>query len=114
MASVTDNDPDSLLCLCGNYSDADGFAPCTRRGIVYTQDPDKAGDGMLLVTESITDPYTICVRCGRVYRVLAIMHINQAFVEHMADLTDPRLAVSIAAWQHKRRATNRRTRRRHE
>lgn len=44
-------------------------------------------------------------------RVLPIIHINQAFVEHMADLTCPRIAISIAAWQHKRAATRRRHRR---
>lgn len=113
MASVIDNDPDTILCLCGNYADTDGFAPCTRAGVVCTQDPAKSGDGMTLVREAITDPYLICVRCGRVYRVLPIIHINQAFVEHMADLTCPGIAVSIAAWQHKRAAT-RRTRRRGE
>lgn len=111
MASVTDNDPDTLLCLCGNYADSDDFAPCTRAGVVYTQDPAKSGDGMVLVTEAITDPYLICTRCGRVYRVLPIIHINQAFVEHMADLTSPHIAISIAAWQHKKAATRRKRRR---
>lgn len=111
MASVIDNDPETLLCLCGNFEDADGYAPCTRAGVVYTQDPANTGDGMALATETITDPYLICARCARVYRVLPIIHINQAFVEHMADLTCPRIAISIAAWQHKRAATCRRHRR---
>lgn len=98
MGSMTKHDPDTLICPCGNHQGLDGFAVCTPRGEAITQREAHCGTG-LIYTEQITDPYLICPRCGRIYRVLRMMHVGKAFVEHLADLTDPTVGVSLAAWK---------------
>ncbi|GAA2036338.1 hypothetical protein GCM10009720_16120 [Yaniella flava] len=98
MGTITQHDPDSLLCPCGNHRGLDDFAVCSPRGEAITQIEEKTGTGLVYV-EHIEDPYLICPRCGRLYRVLRMMHTGQAFVEHMVDLTDPMIGVSLAAWK---------------
>ena len=97
MGSITQSNPDSLLCPCGNHRGLNDFAVCTPRGEAITQRKQAAGDGLIYI-EHLTDPHLICPRCGRVYRVLRMIHSGQAFVERTADLTDPSIGVSLAAW----------------
>lgn len=97
MGSMTQHDPDTLLCPCGNHRGLDDFAVCTPKGVAVTQREEISGTGLQYV-EVLDDPYLVCPRCGRVYRVLRMIHAGQAFVEHVADLTDPLIGISLAAW----------------
>ncbi|WP_461187914.1 hypothetical protein [Arthrobacter sp. Z4-13] len=92
-AKVTGHDVTTIVCVCGNTVSQDGLIQANSQGVpVHAEAPVPEGLAAWPVDE---DLYTLCPRCGRVYRDTVIEETGTAPVAFRVDITAGQIADAI-------------------
>jgi hypothetical protein len=85
-AGVTGHDVTTITCVCGNTVSEDGLIQANSQGIpVYPADDLPVPEG-LAPWPADEDLYTLCPRCGRVYRDAVVEETGTAPVAFRVDV----------------------------
>lgn len=94
-ADVVGHDVTTITCVCGNTVSQDGLIQANSEGMpVYAESPVPEG---LAAWPEDEDLYTLCPRCGRVYRDAVIEETGTAPVALRVDVTRGPVAEAIQA-----------------
>ena len=96
-ATVDDNDPESLICICTNSTSEEGLPQCNADGILYHLELGEVPEGLAEMPDDPNELYTLCRSCGRVYRDQTIRDTGTAPVYAVVDVKEGPVADSISA-----------------
>jgi len=93
-AEVTGHDVTTIVCVCGNTVSQDGLIQANSEGV-----PVHAGDtpvpAALAPWPADGELYTLCPKCGRVYRDTVIEETGTAPVAFRVDVSTGPIAAAI-------------------
>ncbi|VXC11937.1 conserved hypothetical protein [Arthrobacter sp. 9AX] len=95
-ASVTGHDVTTITCICGNTVSQDGLIQANSRGVPIAGGDSPVPAGLAPWPED-EDLYTLCPRCGRVYRDAVIEETGTAPVAFQVDVAAGPIAEAIKA-----------------
>ncbi|MET1087604.1 MAG: hypothetical protein ABWY04_10870 [Arthrobacter sp.] len=93
-ARVTGHDVTTITCVCGNTVSQDGLIQADSRGVPVSGGESPVTDGLAPWPDD-EDLYTLCPRCGRVYRDAVIEETGTAPVAFRVDVTASPIAEAI-------------------
>ena len=94
-ADVTGHDVTTITCVCGNTVSGEGLIQADSEGIpVHGDDSTPVPAGLAEWPED-EDIYTLCPKCGRVYRDAVIEETGTAPVAFRVDTAETRIAEAI-------------------
>lgn len=94
-ADVTGHDVTTITCVCGNTVDGEGLIQANAEGIpVHGDDSTPVPAGLAEWPED-EDIYTLCPKCGRVYRDAVIEETGEAPVAFRVDAAHGPIAEAI-------------------
>lgn len=96
-ASVVDNDPESMTCVCGNHTGLEGLPQCNADGILFHLEIGDVPEDLVEMPENPNELYTLCRDCGRVYHDQTIKDTGTAPVFKVVDVKEGPVADSITA-----------------
>lgn len=95
-ASVEENYPDSITCVCGNTCADDGMIQCNEDGIAFHLLIGDVPAGLVEMPDDTAKLYMVCPTCGRVYHDQTIIDTATAPVFKTVDVSTGPVAESLA------------------
>lgn len=96
-ATADNNDPESLICICGNHTGEEGLPQCTADGILFHLELGEVPPGLVEMPDDPDQLYTLCRSCGRIYHDQTIKDTGTAPVYKVVDVKEGPVADSITA-----------------
>lgn len=94
-ASVEENYPDSITCVCGNTCADDGMIQCNESGIAFHLLNGDVPEGLAEMPDDPAKLYMVCPVCGRVYHDQTIIDTATAPVFATVDVKSGPAAESL-------------------
>jgi hypothetical protein len=94
-ADVTGHDVTTIICVCGNTVSQDGLIQANFQGVPVHSGGDTPVPAGLAAWPADEDLYTLCPKCGRVYRDNVIEETGTAPVAFQVDVATGPIAEAI-------------------
>jgi len=96
-ADVTGHDVTTIVCVCGNTVSQDGLIQANSEGMPVFAGEATPVPAELAAWPADEDLYTLCPRCGRVYRDTVVEETGTAPVAFRVDVAAGPMAKAIKA-----------------